>query len=492
MSLGKYDVIIIGAGIGGLVCGALLAKKGLRVLILEKNSKPGGYCSSFKRDDFIFDACVHSISGCGENGILSEILKEIGIKDRIKFYSIDPYDKVIFPDISISIPQDIEEYIQKLCGMFPEESVAICDYFKELAAIFRNMVEIPFRAKDFLKVDVPKIFKYRNQTFKDILDRCFRNQKLKKILGSQWGYAGLSPSYVSALYMTIVLMSYHIEGAFYPEGGVQVLPDSISKRFLEFGGELRVNSLVEKIIVKDNGVSGIGLQDKEEISADIIVSNADAKVTLLQLIKNDNVFSKRYLQMIRTMKETPSAFCVYLGVDMDLKGRELGKCNYWIHDNCDYDIYYRYIMSGGEIDGRGGIFVSVPSLKDPRVFSTGKHIVSLVSLTSYYNDWDKIKDRVADILIKKASQLFPGLVGYIIKKEIATPKTLQRFTLSPEGAMYGFASTPEQFLMYRPKNKSPLERLYLVGQSTYYGGGGVLGAALSGYFTSKMIINSLN
>ena len=93
----KYDVIIIGAGIGGLVCACYLAKAGLRVMVIEKHDKPGGYCTSFKRKGYKFDVAVRYFGGM-KNGTLGSILTELAIQRKIKFKRFDPTDKIIMPD----------------------------------------------------------------------------------------------------------------------------------------------------------------------------------------------------------------------------------------------------------------------------------------------------------------------------------------------------------------------------------------------------------
>lgn len=107
-----YDVVVIGTGIAGLVCGAFLAKSGKRVLLVEQHSIPGGYCTSFKRKGFTFDAAVHHIGGCGRWSVVGRCLKILGIE--MDFYPLDPMDHLIFPGFSIEIPADLDEYIARL------------------------------------------------------------------------------------------------------------------------------------------------------------------------------------------------------------------------------------------------------------------------------------------------------------------------------------------------------------------------------------------
>ena len=124
-----YDAIIIGAGISGLVCGCYLAKAGMKVLIVEKNAKPGGYCTSFTRKGFTFDACAHSLGGLGKEGIVSQVVKELDIDQQMKLKRFDPLDIIIAPDYKISFWSNLNKTIYELQDNFPKEAKNISDLF---------------------------------------------------------------------------------------------------------------------------------------------------------------------------------------------------------------------------------------------------------------------------------------------------------------------------------------------------------------------------
>src|SRR4030042_4456619 len=124
-----YDAIIIGAGISGLVCGCYLAKAGMKTLIVEKNVKPGGYCTSFTRGGFHFDACVHSLGSLREGGNLRIILKELGLEERLKIKRHDPSDIIIAPDFKIHFWNNLDKTTQEFQNNFPEEAEKIKEFF---------------------------------------------------------------------------------------------------------------------------------------------------------------------------------------------------------------------------------------------------------------------------------------------------------------------------------------------------------------------------
>lgn len=116
-----YDAVIIGAGISGLVCGCYLAKAGMKVLIVEQHDKPGGYCTSFKRKGFTFDAAAHSFGSYREGGNFRKILTELGVDKIIKIKRFNPSDIVITPDFKITFWNDLEKTINEFQMAFPEE-----------------------------------------------------------------------------------------------------------------------------------------------------------------------------------------------------------------------------------------------------------------------------------------------------------------------------------------------------------------------------------
>ncbi len=161
----EYDAIIIGAGISGLVCGCYLVKAGIKTLIIDQHSTPGGYCASFKRNGYNFDAAVHYIGGV-RRGSLAKILSELEINDTLKFNQFDPTDKIIIPNAVAYFRADPRDTIDEFKKSFPREKKQIDDFFKLMMSSNTNAV-------------------YRevmNLTFKDILDRFFTNENLKSIL----------------------------------------------------------------------------------------------------------------------------------------------------------------------------------------------------------------------------------------------------------------------------------------------------------------------
>ncbi|MEK7822007.1 MAG: FAD-dependent oxidoreductase, partial [Planctomycetota bacterium] len=168
----RYDVVVIGAGIGGLVCSAFLSRKGKKVLLVEQHSQPGGYCTTFKRKGFIFDAAVHHIGGCGRYSIVGRCLKELGL--GMEFFRLDPMDSLVFPDFSIDIPAEIEDYIALLGKKYPLEKGHVEKFFKDFVKLYWAIINEAS--------DSPTLNNYKNMTYKEMLDSFFEDGELKRTL----------------------------------------------------------------------------------------------------------------------------------------------------------------------------------------------------------------------------------------------------------------------------------------------------------------------
>ena len=496
----KYDAVIIGAGLGGLTCGSILAKNGFKTLIIEQHSIPGGYCTSFERKGFVFDAAVHFSERLGEGGTFYQILKDLGVEKGIEAYKIDPLYRVFFGDESFSIPADLNEYITMLSKKFPKEEKGISELFETIKRLKEETekLQTPLHIwnKMLVPLKYPLIFKYYKKTFAEMLADFIKDAKLRSIISAGWPYIGLPPSTVSAIQMAGYLYSAHFEGHYYPKGGAQVLANTLVKAHRKYGGELQLGTEVTKILVENNKATGVETAKGNKISAKYVVCNADARQTFLNLIGSDKLYSS-FLNRLKRMEPSISFFQVWLGVDMNL--RDTGIIEYEILCYPSYDLDYAYnsCLQGKFEEGFG---ICTPTLCDPGLAPENKHIISLIYPIpyDYKENWEtengkrgssykKLKNEAMHRLIKTAERIIPGLSEHIMLSEAATPLTLERYTWNYKGAGYGWASTPDQSGTSRLPPKTPIKNLYLAGHWTT-SGGGTITVALSGRNTAEMII----
>jgi phytoene dehydrogenase-like protein len=458
-----YDAVIIGAGIGGLVCGCYLAKAGMKVLILEQHFKPGGYCTSFQRKGFIFDAAAHSLGGF-RYGNVGNILRELQIDEKIKIVKKDPSDIVFAPDYKISFWSDLDKTIQELQQAFPRESGGI-------KALFY-----------FLVHSGPNLFiSTRSKTFKELLDSYVKEDKLKAILSLLLlGTGGLPHSKMSAFFGMKIFREFILDGGYYPEGGMQTLSDSFAARFRELGGELRLSCRVKKMKVADSTVKGIIIENGNFIPSKYVISNCDARQTFLNLLGKDKI-DPDFLVQLRRMVPTLSGFILYLLVKKGFMktSYDFGS-NLWYLFDYNVDKLYNSIKRG-KFDSIGWFVL--------HIYPDGERIFAFMNAPfKNWGYWNINKSKISHHFLKTIeSRAIPGLSKYVIHEEAATPFTLQRYTSNYRGATFGWAGTPSQLADHDFKKPSFLRNLYLTGHWTTHGLG-IPGVAYVGHDVASSIL----
>ena len=463
----KYDVIIIGAGIGGLICGSYLAKNKLKVLIVEKHYQAGGCCTSFRRKGFVFDSAAHLFGSCGNRQMFGIFLSHLTLGNIFK--QLDPTDSLNFPDETINIPKDIDCYIKFLQNRFPEDKEGIKSFFKEL-------LRISYHEKRMHILE-----KYQNSYYGDFLNSFFKSNRLKTILTSQCIYLATEPKRLSTIAMGLMLNSYLKDGAFYPMGGVQSFVNEIVKKYIYFGGHIKLNADVKEIRIKNGIANGIVCENGDNYTAKIVVSNCDASKTFTQFI-NEKEMDELFICKIATLKKSYSYFCDYLGVDSETK--DLQDLRGWHFTS--YDMNEEFFNA---------IYIFVPNAIDVSLAPKGKSIVEV------FRVWKNIDDKYMDFKqrveilsrdnMARLEQIKPGITNKVIMREMATPYTIEKYTANSDGAVSGWEMSPTSIFKNRLDFKTPIENLFLVGHWTNPGGG-IASVALSGFILANNILNRKN
>src|SRR5215467_8778534 len=273
----QYDAIVVGSGIGGLFCANLLAFEGMKVLLLERHYMLGGFCSTFRRKGFLFDAATHFYPLLGNPSTLTgRLLRELEIPTE--WIKMDPVDQFHFPDSKpFAVPADFSAYITRLKEWFPHEAAAVDSYFADLRQAYLSGLLYYFKG-------IPNEYAARLEhcTMTEKLDQHFRDPKLKAILLADTPHWGSLPDRTSYLFDAMLRLSYFL-GNYYPRGGSQKFADDLGRGITARGGRILKCASVEKVLIRHGQARGVRLSTVSkrepeyfEFRAPIVISNADA------------------------------------------------------------------------------------------------------------------------------------------------------------------------------------------------------------------------
>jgi all-trans-retinol 13,14-reductase len=487
-----YPTVVIGAGLGGLCCGAYLARQGIPVTLVEQHSIPGGYATAFDRGRFNFEVSLHGTSI--NHNSTARILDNLGVLNKLQLVQLPEVYRLKAPGLDISVPQqDPEAYIALLSKHFPGEEKGIRSYVTEMVALSEEVERLDEKKGRFIKVLFPvqyrKMWNIRNKTLADFLNDHVKNPELQGVLSSLWAYYGLPPSKLSAFYYANATGGYLRNGSFYIKERSQSLSDALADAIEERGGKILYNTEAEKILVKDGAVTGVVLSNGKTLHARAVVSNASALTTFKHMVPKEAV-SPDYVKKLEGFKPSISSFIVWLGLNSELRGKIKG-CGIHVSSGKGPELDYLSCMKG-EVE-KVSFGLSVYDNIFEGYSKPGTSSLMVLCLSGYepwrrfekdYRDGNKTeykkeKTRWMDVLIQRAEQkIIPGLSSMIEVKEAATPLTNWRFTRNPAGAIYGFEQSMDNAFMNRIDNRTPVEGLYLASAWGNPGGGfgGVLRA----------------
>jgi len=460
-----YDAIIIGAGISGLVCGCYLAKAGMKVLIIEQHDKPGGYCTSFKRRGFLFDAAAHSFGSYREGGNFRKILVELGINTMLNIRRFNPSDIVMSPDHKVTFWNDVEKTMTDLIANFPEETTAIKSFFDYFSPKLSQS-----------KFDIIRL---KDKTFGTFLNSFFTNEELINLISFPiFGNGGLPPSLMHAFTGTKIFSEFLIDGGYYPEGGIQRLPDAFASFIKNNKGRIIYRKLVTDILYKNRTAIGVKLSDNETFSSNYVISACDASQTFKNFL-GEKIVDKYLIEKVTNMTPATSTFILYLGIDKLFKGLPKPGTNIWYLPYYDLKKIYN-LTNLCDFTKAGGYMLRVsPDQKTILAFFHAPFKTSAF--------WRLNKKRLAQDFLTRIEQLIPDLKQHITYLDAASPQTLHRYTLNHKGADYGWAPLLPQLFDPDLRQPTSIKKFYLTGHWTAQTHG-IPGVAYLGYNTAKLIL----
>jgi len=510
-----FDVIVVGAGTGGLTAAALLARHGQSVLVLDGHDVAGGNATVFHRPGYEFDVGLHYLGDCGPDGTIPRILRAVGVEDVV-FRELDPdgFDTLVFPDFTFRVPKGLGAYRARLIERFPAEAKGIDRYLDVLRGIW-SLQGISGGVSASIKTlwRARRAARYLGATVGDFLASCTRDERLLAVLAGQSGDYAEPPSRASLVMHAMVVTGY-LQGAYYPAGGGQTISDRLAGAIERHGGKILLEAPVTRILIESGRAVGVEFESphlgRRTVRAPVVISDADLKETMLELVGPAHL-KPSTVKRIRGYEMAPALGVVYLGVRRDFRAEGVPNTNFWIHPTYDQEQVYAE-ASLGRMHPEPFCYVAIATLKDPenpRLAPPGIANVELVTVvpsqpeawgttaeemaTGAYRKnpiYHRMKEAFTARLITMAERVFPGLGKDIVFQETSTPITHSRYTRSTGGTAYGIALIPSQFLFRRPSHATEIKGLLLCGASTYTGHG-IMGVMWSGVLVASRVVGGV-
>ncbi|MDZ7962654.1 MAG: NAD(P)/FAD-dependent oxidoreductase [Aulosira sp. DedQUE10] len=486
----KTDYLIVGSGLSALVFGALMAKSGKTVQVLEAHEHPGGFGHTFTMaKKYKFNAQLHYVWDCGEGQTVNRVLKTLNLDKEVTFERYDPdgFDHMRMPNYWLDIPSESQELIRRLSDLFPQDSDCIRNFVLEVQKTSEGLKKLspPVNPWELFKHlgEVSSAIMYLNSTLQDVFNKFKLPQEAQTLLALQWPDFLLPPDQLS-FYAWVILFTAYQKGAFYPTQHFEHVINSLVKVIEEHNGKVLLNLEVTNFKVTDNTVTGVQARDlithqSHEFTGETIICNIDPK-TAARMIGEEK-FGSSVRQKLN-YDYSPSNYMAYCVVkDIDLQDYGFGKWNTFHTRHRDLNEAFYQMYEKHDYSNPSFAITTPTLLTKQRDCPADCQIIEFLTVANY-NYFENLKKTDKKAYYQKKEEIFnfildvveknyiPNLRKYIVFKITGSPTTNERYCWCPNGNSYGSNLTPRNMGIGRLNHNTSLNNFYFCNASSGYPG----------------------
>jgi len=453
----QYDVVIVGSGLGGLICARQLAKEGRSVVVLEQHHVPGGCLQSYRRDGMLLDTGLHYVGGLADGQPLHDVFETLGLlKLPWQRLDADGADQITIGNETYCLAEGYERFVHTLAQCFPKEQEALNEYVDMLQKVAGDgadaMKYLAINAYDYLH----KLFK--NPLLANVVSAAAMRMELRRESLPLFTYAHGLNSYIQS--------SWRLKGS------GSMIVDSLVSDITAMGGDICCGMKVEELCRQENSIVAARCANGMSFQGRLFISDAHPQLTIGWL-KEPKSINGIFRRRIAALENTSGLFTVSL----ILKPKSLAYFNHnkYVYRNeqlwsaqtneCGHDNHrVNGVMASARVPEDGSAYVRQLDLLAPMSWNWCKPWEE-TTVGRRGHDYERMKQMVADDCIALAERVIPRLGDMVEKRYASTPLTWRDYTLTPQGSAFGIRKDCRQPLMTMLSPRTPIPNLMLTGQS---------------------------
>ena len=463
-----YDVVIIGSGLGGLLCGYVLSKEGYSVCIVEKNMKIGGCLQTFKREDAIFDTGIHYIGSMDKDQVLYRYFKYFGLTEKLNLKKMDEDGFEVIhlesDNKSYNYAMEWDRFVDTILKEFPQEKNALNNYVKKIKEINDSLNLINLREVESYNIIESEYLELNAYNF---VKSITSDNKLQQVLaGNNSIYAGNREK--TPLYVLALIQNFFVQSSWRLVGGSGQIADFLSEYIVNNGGVILKNYEAVNFSVQNDRLQYLDFSNGERIEAKIFISDIHPANTLKMI--NSDLIKKVYRNRINSLENTTSTFSIYAVLKKD-SFPYLNK-NYYYHR---YDDVWS-VENYNEHDWPKGFMFLTPANSNTNHFADSMIAMTYMNFSDVQKwsdtsiekrggEYLEFKKTKAEILLDEIEKLFPGIRKHIKTYYTSTPLTYRDYTGTIGGSMYGIEKDCNNPLQTYIPPRTKIPNLFFTGQN---------------------------